>query len=79
MIWGDRWTLLRILLRLFVLYNTPPMIDVRNTPRTMPMLPYPRAFTSTTGFDPPTTTAGLLLTEGLAVIDWDLDGKEVPE
>ena len=45
----------------------------------MPILPYPRAFMSTAVFDPPTTNVGLLLTEGLAVIDWDLDGKEVPE
>ena len=77
-IWGDRWTLLRTLLRLFVLYITAPMIDVRTTPRTIPMLPYPRAFTSVETRDPPTTTAGLLLGDPLGVCDQDSDGEEVP-
>jgi hypothetical protein len=79
MIWGLRWTLRRILLRLFVVYNNPPMIDVRNTPRTIPMLPYPRAFTSVETRDPPTTTAGLLLGDPLGVCDQDCEAEEVSE
>jgi hypothetical protein len=49
------------------------MIDVRNTPRTIPMLPYPREFTSVETRDPPTTTAGLLLG------DQDCEEEEVSE
>jgi hypothetical protein len=55
------------------------MIDVRNTPRTIPMLPYPRAFTSVETRDPPTTTAGLLLGDPLGVCDQDCEAEEVSE